>query len=194
MRSLLHDKGPDWSLNANQAFQLNELDLILCFDHGELSSETVGPLTLPLPYSLVENLIDDQGPLTYLKNEPAAEIDNSSESVASISTPPTTPVLPTTQPAKPRASETLGQTENRLGFVEFTCFRDDITHTITVVEHEPESPFICIVEYDKEYEQKVLWRSRKTKAFCHESAEKLVSKYENQWGYTCGRRTTLSDS
>ena len=197
MRNLLKEKGANWRFAPDQAFQLSDRDFTLCFDHDALSTETVGPLSIPLPYSLIESLIDDQGPLAFLGNSAGGSQKlpqpSNSKLVAAVEKPPVQPEK-LKQPAKPLVSELLGTTDNRVGFVEHTCFKDNVTHTITVVEHEPESPFICIVEYDKEYEQKVLWRSRKTKPFCHNSAEKLVAKYEKQWGYTCGRRSTLPGS
>ncbi|RZV41576.1 MAG: hypothetical protein EX271_07740 [Acidimicrobiales bacterium] len=190
VRSLLSQKGADWTLKTQQSFLLDKQDLSLCFEQGELSDEAIGPIMVALPYTIISGLIDENGPLAFVLDRPISNTENDPENlnkiVAAPPPPPSTPESP--------VPEKTSQTADRIGSIDHSCIKGNVTHSISVVEYDADSPFICMVEYDKTYEQKVLWRSRKTKSFCHSNAEKLVKKYEEQWGYTCGRSSTLPDN
>lgn len=181
---LMTEKGDDWVIELDQAFLLNEHDLTLCYEHGALSEEAIGPIAIALPYSMLTGVIDETGLLAFaLENNKTFEAHPPLVSPEMVAPPnPPTPSLAN----KPQAFIKNTIDGRRVGSVVHTCSKDNVTHTISVNEYGTDSPFICTVEYDKIYEQKTLWRSRKSKPFCHSNAEKLVSKYENTWGYTCG--------
>lgn len=190
LRNILAKRNADWVLDSKQAYFLSQHDLTLCFEPGELSTEAIGPLTIALPYSLISTLIDTNGQLSFAINQ----LEKTAAPTETRSPSPGDNETSSIPPEKTIDSPIVDGNARRIGSVDHICFKDSTTHKISVVEFEPESPFICIVEYDKGYSQSVLWRSRRTKAFCHDSAEKLVTKYRDKWGYTCGHSTSSPDT
>jgi len=195
VRKIIREADSEIRIAPDQSYYITNQDLVVCFDEIMFGNASYSSIEIALPYSSIKGLINPNSALAFA----VGSKPNMPSPLNPLPKPITNIRLPSGTASSTSVEYPAGRTPivNRAPskaplnktnvYLSYTCTNARATHRINAIRSDQAAASICEVEYYKNQNRSILWRSFESMDFCAEKTEDLVEKYENKWKWSCNR-------